>query len=70
MRKIVLFVAVLGAIMLSAAASLTPILLKTPRQAAAAQIAPQAMATPAPVKLAPLPARLRNMDDDDLMARP
>jgi hypothetical protein len=70
MLKIVLLGAVLGAVVLSAATSLTPILLKPPRQAAAAQITPQAMANPTPVKLAPLPAQLRTMDDNDLMARP
>jgi hypothetical protein len=69
MLKIVLLGAVLGAVVLSAATSLTPILLKPPRQAAA-QITPQAMANPTPVKLAPLPAQLRTMDDNDLMARP
>jgi hypothetical protein len=70
MLKIVLIGAVLGVVVLSVAASLTPILLKPPRQAVAAQIAPQALPSPASVRLAPLPAQLRNMDGDDLMARP
>jgi hypothetical protein len=69
MRKIVLFSAVLGSVLLSAAI-LTSILFRLPRQATAVQVAPQAMANPAPVKLAPLQGQLRNMDDDDVMARP
>jgi hypothetical protein len=70
MLKIVLIGAVLGVVVLSVAASLTPILLKPPRQAVAAQIAPQALPSPASLNFAPLPALLRHNENSDQMARP